>query len=348
MIKTQASIFILLLLYSTQTLAQKILFGSCSHQDKAMPILQAINKENADLFVFLGDNIYGDTIDMQAMADKYQRLAENAAFNKLRENTEHIAIWDDHDYGENDAGREYPKKEASRKLMLDFWQENKNSPRYTRSDGIYTSYDYGNEQQKVRVIMPDLRWNRSPLTSVSRSDYINKRKPNNMGPYLANSSPQASMLGEQQWQWLENELKKPAKIKIIASSLQLLPEFSGWESWANFPNDRNRLLNFIKKHQINGVIFISGDTHWGEISRVEKNLDYPLYEVTSSGLTQEWKAVSPNKHRLGKFTSKVNYGELIIDWQQSDPAITIGLKNVTGSVVNLQQFNLSSISPYKQ
>lgn len=325
---------------------QKILFGSCSHQDKAMPILKSINKEDADLFIFLGDNIYGDTKNMQDMADKYQRLGNNPDIKALRLATPTIAIWDDHDFGENDAGAEYPQKEQSRKLMLDFWQEPQNSARYTQKNGIYTAYMYGKEQNKVHVILPDLRWNRDELTNVGRLNYQTKRKPKNMGPYSPNLAKSASMLGETQWQWLEAELQKPSKIKVIASSLQLLPEFTGWESWANFPHDRERLFTLIKKYQVNGVIIISGDTHWGEMSKVTNNLDYPLWEVTSSGLTEEWKEVSPNKHRIGNFINKVNYGELLIDWQQVDPQITLNLKDVDGNVFSQQKMPLSSISPY--
>lgn len=327
--------------------AQKILFGSCSHQDKAMPILKAINKEAADLFIFLGDNIYGDTKNMQDMADKYQRLGNNPGIKALRLATPTIAIWDDHDYGENDAGAHYSQKEQSRKLMLDFWKEPKNSTRYTQQHGIYTAYMYGENHNKVHVILPDLRWNRDALSHVGIFDYQQKRKPQNMGPYQPNLAKNASMLGETQWRWLENELQKPAKIKVIGSSLQLLPEFTGWESWANFPNDRERLFTLIKKHQVNGVIILSGDTHWGEMSTLSKNLDYPLWEVTSSGLTQEWKKVSPNIHRVGNFISNVNYGELSIDWQQADPQITLSLKDVKGDIFSQQKMRLSSISPYQ-
>lgn len=336
----------LALFMPVEAMAQKILFGSCSHQDKAMPILNAINRENADLFIFLGDNIYGDTTDMDDMAEKYQRLGKNPGIKTLREKTPTIAIWDDHDFGENDAGVEYKQKESSRKLMLDFWQESKNSPRYRRSDGIYTAYMYGENDKKVQVILPDLRWNRPALNSVGMADYQLKRKPNNMGPYSPSEERNASMLGEAQWQWLESELQKPSAIKIIGSSLQLLPEFTGWESWANFPSDRNRLLALIKKHRVNGVIIISGDTHWGEMSKVTQDLDYPLWEVTSSGLTEEWKEVSPNKHRVGKFTHSVNYGELLIDWQQADPGIKLSLKDVDGKIFSQQNISLSSISPY--
>lgn len=345
-------IYLLLFISITniQTIAyaapQKILFGSCSHQDKEMPILNAINKENADLFIFLGDNVYGDTENMSQLANKYKLLGNNQGIKTLRENTPTIAIWDDHDFGKNDAGAEYPQKEASRKIMLDFWNEPKNSERYTRKNGIYTAYMYGEKNEKIHVIMPDLRWNRSKLNSVSKEKYYTERKSKNMGPYSPSEKPTASMLGETQWQWLEKELQKPSKIKVIASSLQLLPEFTGWESWANFPYDRNRLFSLIKKHKVNGVIVISGDTHWGEVSKVSNNLDYPLWEVTSSGLTEEWKEVSPNKHRIGDYTHSVNYGELLVDWKQQDPIISLSLKDVKGAVFTQHKMKLSNISPY--
>ena len=325
----------------------KILFGSCGHQDKNIPIFNTINKEQGDLFIFLGDNIYGDTNDMDVLAEKYQRLGAKPGFKTLKAQTPIIAMWDDHDYGQNDAGKEYPHKEQSRQIMLNFWDEPVNSVRRTRPDGIYTSYMYGENEQTIQVIMPDLRWNRDALNHVSELEYYTKRKLNNQGPYSPSEVKGASMLGEAQWQWLEQELKKPAAIKLIASSLQLLPDFTGWESWANFPEDRNRLFALIKKHKVNGVVIISGDTHWGEISKYQQNLDYPLIEMTSSGLTEKWKDVSPNKHRVGNFTHNVNYGDLSIDWQQIDPTISLKLKGIDGEVIMQSDFSLSSISPYK-
>ncbi|TMN87370.1 metallophosphatase [Pseudoalteromonas phenolica] len=320
----------------------KILFGSCSHQDKDIPIFDAINKEQADLFVFLGDNVYGDTENMTVLKSKYHKLGIKPGFAQLRANTPVIAMWDDHDYGENDAGKEYPFKEASRKIMLDFWQEPKDSPRRTRDSGIYTSYMYGEEAQRVQVIMPDLRWNRPALSSIGEFRYWLNSFFNNVGPYRP-VDESISMLGEAQWQWLEQELLKPAKIKVISSSLQLIPDFTGWESWANFPADRQRLFDFIEKHKIGGVIMISGDTHWGELSKYQVKQNYPLWEVTSSGLTQKWKDVSPNKHRVGESTSDVNYGFIEIDWQQADPNIEFGLKDINGDVTHKQSMPLSAL-----
>ena len=323
---------------------QKIYFGSCAKQYKPMPIFDAINRDSPDVFIMLGDNIYGDTENMAELKATYEMLGRHQGFKQLKQQSEIIAIWDDHDFGENDAGKEYYQKEQSRKIMLDFFDEPKTSARYSRDDGIYTSYVYGDDDQKVQVILPDLRWNRDQLHSVSKLNYATKRIPNNMGPYKVSPEPNASMLGEQQWQWLEKELLKPAKLKIIGSSLQLLPEFTGWESWANFPNDRNRLISFIQKHKIGGVLIISGDTHWGEISKVKTNNSYPLWEVTSSGLSEKWKDVSPNKHRIGDFTNNVNYGFIEINWNKPDPTIDFGLKNQHGSIVSKHQVLLSELS----
>jgi alkaline phosphatase D len=94
-------------------------------------------------------------------------------------------------------------------------------------------------------------------------------------------------------------------------------------------------------------MILSGDTHWGELSKYEQDMPYPLWEVTSSGLTEEWKAVSPNKHRVGDYTHNVNYGFIDIDWQQTDPSIHFGLKNEQGKLVNSTSFSLSEISPFK-
>ncbi|MFT5012235.1 MAG: alkaline phosphatase D [Dinoroseobacter sp.] len=319
-----------------------ILFGSCSHQDKAMPIFNAILSEPKDAFVFLGDNIYGDTEDMEVLAQKYKKLGANSLVKELRETTPTYAIWDDHDYGENDGGKDYPQKEASKELLLDFWKVPTDSPRRTREDGLYGSYVVGQGTHQIRIILPDLRYQRDDLTSVGKLDFFTDRRPKNMGPY---SKSVGSMMGEQQWEWLAAELQKPEALKIIASSLQVLSDFTGWEAWGNF-DDKQRLLDLIKKHRVNGVMLISGDTHWGEISRLEAGLDYPLWDVTSSGLTEEWKQVSPNKNRVSEATTEVNYGFISVNWANEDPSIHFGLKDVEGKLVVSKNINLSDISNY--
>lgn len=312
-----------LTVFSAEAMAEttRIAFGSCIHQDKPTPALNAVVARKPDAFVFLGDNIYGDTTDMATLKKKYEKQGAKPEFQALKTSTPVYAIWDDHDFGKNDAGKEYPQKEASRQIMLDFFDVPADSPRRTQKDGNYASYWIEDNGHFIHLILPDLRWNRDELKKDDQDDLIPGLKPENTGPYQAARG--RTMLGENQWQWLQEQLLKPADLTIIGSSIQLLPEFTGWESWANFPDDRSRLISFIEEHKIPDVVIISGDTHWGEVSRMFINHQQPLWEVTSSGLTEEWKDVSPNRHRLGDGFSQVNFGELDIDWNAGEVGLSL-------------------------
>ena len=103
----RSCVFFLIVFFSVSSFGediQRIAFGSCSHQDKPQPIWSEVLAADPDLFIFLGDNIYGDSEDAQVLAAKYQKLAAVPGIQRLRESTEIIAIWDDHDYGQNDSG----------------------------------------------------------------------------------------------------------------------------------------------------------------------------------------------------------------------------------------------------
>lgn len=329
---------------NANTNVTKILFGSCAKQDDPLPIFNAINKEGENAFIFLGDNIYGDTEDMEVLEQKYQVLAKNTGFKQLRHAMPVHAIWDDHDYGENDAGAEYPQKERSREIMLDFWQEPEDSDRRVQKAGIYTSFTIDEGDNIIRVIMPDLRWNRTPLKSVSPFYYSTIRTFANRGPYKINHDRDATMLGEAQSQWLEGELQKPAKLTILASSLQVLADFTGWESSTNYAADKQCLFNLIDKHKVNGVLIISGDTHWGELSKFSDGLAYPLWELTSSGLSEEWKHVSPNQYRVSDAISTINFGEIEVQWDTG--TVILSLHNEVGETVIEQSIDIDSISPF--
>lgn len=296
------------------TAITKIIYGSCIHQDHPQPIWQAINQQQADVFVFLGDNIYGDTNDMEVLAAKYKKLGSNVGFQQLKNNTPIVATWDDHDYGANDAGKDYPYKEQSRKIMLDFFEEPENSQRRTRDSGIYTSYYFGEGDKRVQLILTDLRWNRTAPAELTWYEYL-WSLVNSKGPYLATRGEGASLLGEAQWAWLAQELQKPAAVRIVASSLQVIPESSGWEAWAVFPEERQKLFDLLKNTHQQALFLISGDTHWAEFSRLQQ-ADFHLWELTASGLTEEWDLVSPNEHRVGAYYNKANFGLIEIDWQQ--------------------------------
>lgn len=328
MMKTVTSVLIvafslfLLSTYAQGLIIQKIAFGSCSHEDKKQPLLSLAAKESPDLFIYLGDNIYGDTEDMAELMTKYIKLGNKPEFQELNDSTTVLATWDDHDYGENDAGRHYPMKAESKEIFLEFWKEPAESERRNH-EGIYHSLMYGPADTAVQVILLDTRTFRDNLTFLEdKSKYKNDYQPC--------LTPDSTMLGAEQWTWLEEQLKKPARLRIIASSNQFSHEYNGWESWTNLPYEQQKMLDLIKSTKANGVIFLSGDVHWGELSKMQVDGLYPIYDVTSSGITQTWDEPEPNKNRIGKIVMDNNYGLIEINWNTPDPELSISIKDKKG------------------
>jgi len=319
-------------------LLERILFGSCVLQSRPQPIFTTIAGLNPDLFIFLGDNIYADTSDMAVMRRKYDQLAASPSFQRLLECCPVLAVWDDHDYGANDAGSEYPKKEESKQLFLDFWQEPEDSLRRQR-EGIQAAHLYGPGGRRVQVILLDTRTFRDSLVRG------NPRPTDALGPYVANPDPSATILGEQQWRWLEEQLARPARLRIIVSSIQFIPEFSGWESWANFPFEKQRLLDLIADNAIEGVIFISGDRHFAELSVLRREGGYPLYELTSSALNLRHPSGQTgfNEFRIDGTYVRENFGEIRIRWG-AEPLITLCIRDLEGEVRLETSFPLADLT----
>jgi len=238
-------------------------------------------------------------------------------------------VWDDHDYGVNDGGKEYPKRSESRDILLDFLDVPKSNPVWKR-EGAYQSYTFGESGKKVKIILLDARYFR---------DRVERRRKENP-QYIPNL--EGTILGEDQWNWLEKELKNSnAQIHIIGSGIQILPIQHNFEKWNTFPHERDRLFNLLVKHQVPGAIFISGDRHIGEISKKEiEGLDYPLVELTTSGLTHTYENASEeNNFRIGQLTDQLNFGFIEIDWTRNNPIVDVEIRGIEGKL--FQTYNIN-------
>ncbi|HIA46675.1 MAG TPA: alkaline phosphatase family protein [Candidatus Hydrogenedentes bacterium] len=316
----------------------KIAFGSCANQNEPQPLLDVAAAGKPDLFIYLGDNIYGDTNDMSVLREKYDVLAARPEFQRLRKSTKIIATWDDHDFGADDSGREYRHKEESKEIFLEFFDEPKQSPRRDHA-GVYTSYEYGPENRRVQIILLDLRTFRAPLKRSGKRPTIS-----HAGPYAPNTSEDAVLMGEDQWRWLKKQLKRPAKIRLIGSSVQFAAEFHGWEAWANFPNERRRFIDLIDETEASGVILLSGDMHYGEISVMTENVPYPLYDFTSSGINRVWEHPMQNIHRISDTEYRPHVGWIEINWETDDPEITLRLETLEGDSPVMRTILLTELS----
>lgn len=309
----------------TDKVVTRIALGSCSQAKNPLPIFDTIVDAKPDLMIFLGDNVYADTFKEDELRSAYDRLASVPGFRKLAITCPILATWDDHDYGINDCGAEHPTKTMAQRVFLDFWKVPADSPRRER-EGIYDSVLIGPAGKRIQIILLDTRYHRSPLLRHPEG-----RRPSGTGPYPPNPDPTVTMLGKAQWDWLKEQLEVPAELRLIASSIQVVPQEHQWEGWATMPVERDRLFDLIRNTHANGVIFLSGDRHHAELSRHEDAIDYPLYDITASSLNSGGQPRDePNRHRVGNRHHKANYGLIEVDWDVASPTLTLKILGPKG------------------
>jgi alkaline phosphatase D len=293
----------------------RMAFGSCNRQDAPQPLWKPILADRPDLWIWMGDNIYGDSPVMDTLRAKYARQNANPDYQLLKASTPIIGVWDDHDYGINDGGKHFAQKKASRDLMFDFLNVPLDAPERKREGG-YASHTYGEGEQQVKMILLDGRYFRDTLSRLDRQYQVNLT---------------GQMLGDAQWKWLENELKtSTARVNFIVSGIQILPTEHAYEKWANFPQEREKLLNLIANSGVQNPILLSGDRHIAEILKlVDSRFPKGLYEVTASGLTHTWSGIAEEKNslRVSDLIAQLNYGLATFNWAKDELLIEIKGEN---------------------
>ncbi len=304
------------------TFAQKnhndfiIAFGSCDNQVIENKLWHEIIKNKPNIFIWGGDVIYCDTEDMPFMLTQYNKQKNDSVYRNFTKKVEILSTWDDHDYGANDAGEEFPMKNTSQQLFLDFFDVSRDDVR-RKQKGVYYSKDYHIGKKAIRIILLDTRYFRSKLTPDN--DTQKRYKPNPYG--------EGTMLGKAQWEWLKDELyNSNADFNIIMSSIQFLSYEHGFETWGNMPHEVDKLEKLIVNSGARGVIILSGDRHIAELSKKKLNgLSYPLIDFTSSGMTHSYTSYhgEPNKYRFSKVVSDKNFGVLRINLQTNQVIMEI-------------------------
>ena len=284
--------FLILYLITNISFAEivyKLGIGSCVDQDYPTPAWASLEKESINSFFFLGDNIYGDVPSgrLDNVILSYEKL--NDQMPSWLKNTEKLVIWDDHDYGLNDAGANYIYKAESQQIYNNAWNIDQNDPRRSR-EGIYFSEFKDIAGKKILIVGLDTRYFRSNLIKIGNS-------------YKPHKNSNTTILGPIQWQWLEKELSREHDILILASSIQVLATEHRFEKWSNIPHERDKLLALLNKLS-SKVLIISGDRHRSGFYKLDN-----IYEFTSSSLN---KGIFPSYESdsllLGKTYTQNNYG----------------------------------------
>ena len=320
-----------------------IAFGSCLRQWKPAPILDTISSLKPTAFIFSGDNVYTDTgfyrfrREPGRIAKAYQQLAEMPEYQTLKKSTRLLATWDDHDYGRNNAGAEYRWKDEAKQQYLKFFDIADDSPLRNRS-GIYSVHYLGEAESRTQILLLDTRTFRGPLRQAEPNEECPRSR------LVATEDESRTLLGDDQWDWLSAQLRQPAALRLIVSSIQVIPDGHCFEKWGNFPHERERLIQLIRETDARRTIIISGDRHLGEISVLQgTDNTFPLYEITASGLNSAGAGKGErNPYRISDDNVRVDHFGVIRLVRDATAYVELRLYDVNGAVV--QQYDIDYAS----
>ncbi len=288
-------------------------------------IFTTMAKEKTDFMLWLGDNWYTREVDYYSGWGLYKRAATDRKIPILQDFWKampHYAIWDDHDYGWNDADASYPFKKESRDAFKSYWA----NPSYgTKEDAVYSKFTWND----VDVFMLDDRWYRS--------------NDNTMDSVGGKVNAEKQMFGKEQIQWLKNALLQSnannnINFRIIATGSQVLNPVSPFDCFRRFPAEYNDFLDFLAENKINGVVFFTGDRHHSEIIKLDRKGAYPLFDITASPLTSGTHSFGgpekDNPARVLGVDKLQNYARVSFTGKSSDRKLQVDFLGIKGELIN--------------
>ena len=307
--------------YRTDPQDFRFVVGSCTYVNEpaydrpgkpyggGFEIFSRIYDDQPDMMLWIGDNIYLREPDWNTRTGIYHRYTHTRSlpeFQPLLASTHHYAIWDDHDYGPNDSDRSFWGKENTLKAFKDFWA----NPNYGvgGTEGITGSFTW----EDCQFFMMDDRWYRA---SRLGTDYY----------------------GEKQLAWLLDALKQSkATYKFICNGGQVLSDAADHDNYILFAAERKVLLDSLDKFNITGVVFLTGDHHHAEVSKLTTPDGDVFYDITSSPLTSSSydHTKEPNHLRLpGSIFGVRNYALIDVSGPLKDRKCKLTLKDGEGKVL---------------
>lgn len=304
-----------------------ISFGSCSDQKLPQPIWNTILNLKPELHIALGDNVYASKPKVDGeMADTYKKQAAIPEYAKFRAATPIVATWDDHDFGWDDGGRENPRQEEAKVEFLKFFPNDAQAiPKNQR--GVQHAFIFGKAGKRVQVILLDTRSYRSPIAQNEDPNRTPLQK------FIPTKDHAATVLGPDQWVWLEQELKRPAEVRLIVSSIQFLANEHMFEMWGNYPKEREKMLDLLKKLKVPNTYILSGDRHFSQISKMNVKGYGDVLDITASSINKyKGEFEEPNRYRVGPKYHRDNFGMAEIDWDKK--TILFDIRDLQGNIIS--------------
>ena len=276
-------------------------------------IFNSILDKDPNFMVWLGDNVYlrvPDFLTEYGLNHRYKHTRSTKELQPLLASVHHYATWDDHDYGPNNSDKTYANKKITQELFNQYWG-NLNTD--VVGNGGITSHFLWHD---VEFFMMDNRYHRDS----------NDLKTGNKAYF-----------GEEQLDWLINALATSnATFKIVANGGQVVSDYNNYENFASYPDERNELLRRLEENKIEGVLFLSGDRHHSEVSRMERDKAYPLIDFTCSSLTSGTHAArdEANSYRLkDKTYFDRNFGIINVSGERKNRELVLTIYDTEGKKV---------------
>ncbi len=318
----------------------RIALGSCAYVNEprfdrpgdpyggGYDIFRSIHEKRPDAMLWLGDNTYlreADWNSRSGILHRYSHTRQLEELQPLLGSTHHYAIWDDHDYGPNNADRSFWNKDLTLDAFRLFWANPCEDGVADLEEGTACTFRWSD----VRFFLLDNRWWRSP----------NRR-----------TTGDRQMLGEEQIRWLVDALASSrAPFKVIAVGSQVLNPVRGSENYARFAGERRELLDRIREEGIRGVVFLTGDRHMTELTVLEREGTYPLHDLTVSPLTSSAYregGQEPNFRREdGTLVTQRNFAVLEFTGPRTDREMTIRVFDREGEEVWSRSLRARSLRP---
>lgn len=306
-----------------------IAFGSCAYVNEekfdrpGIPyasdykIFESIADKKPDIMIWGGDNIYlreADWDSRDGIYHRYTHTRQLKEMQRLLHTAQNFAIWDDHDFGPNDSDRSFYNKHITLEAFQDFWANKPNAFSTVKSEGNYSTFSWGDAD----FFLLDNRFFKSP----------NKR-----------TDGEKTILGNTQKEWLMDALSSSsARYKIIVIGGQFLNDATKFENYANYADEKQWLLSKIEENNISGVLFLTGDRHFSELSRLELNNGKTLYDWTvsplTSGVASETAKKEENHLRVpGSQFMQHAFGILKFSGKGKDRKLSLHLYNAEGNEI---------------
>ena len=302
-----------------------VAFGSCNYINEesvdrpgkgygsGYQIFESIHSKKPNIMLWGGDNVYLREADWDSKTGIYHRYTHSRSIKELQPllaSSQNFAIWDDHDFGPNDGDRSFYFKYETQNAFKNFWANKTYGTDANQKEGIYSTFNWGDAQ----FFLLDDRFFKSP------NDRLTGEK---------------TIIGTTQFEWLIDALSSSkATFKVIVIGGQVINPTARFENYENYPKEKQKLLSEIEANKIKGVLFLTGDRHFSELSKLNRENNYPLYDWTvsplTSGVGNSYKD-DVNKNRVeGSLFAQNNFGILSFSGNKANRQLKLTLFDVQG------------------